>query len=162
MTDLQIQGEAREPSDLIIVTSTSQAHSFSLSVTIPWTLDHSLFAYDCFVQSGESVIAVPREIFCPYNIHRKNSVPTWDTIVQFVKKLLFSLKVSQDMCLPTQTMYIARNEGNNCSRDSSIKQLNTDAVLLERVATSLLKRVHNCANHNRQHMPDVVFHQKKN
>lgn len=53
----------------------------------PWTLEQRVFAYDCFVRSGESVTAVQREFRRRFNIHRNDSVPTRDTILRWVHNL---------------------------------------------------------------------------
>lgn len=54
---------------------------------VRWTLEQRVFAYDCFVRSGESVIAVQREFRRRFNVHRNDSVPARDTILRWVNNL---------------------------------------------------------------------------
>ena len=49
-----------------------------------WNLEHRIFAYDCFVRNGESVIAVQREFRRRFNVHRNESVPSRNTILRWV------------------------------------------------------------------------------
>ena len=49
-----------------------------------WNLEHRIFAYDCFVRSGESVIAVQREFRRRFNVHRNETIPSRNTILRWV------------------------------------------------------------------------------
>lgn len=50
-------------------------------------MDATLFAYDSFVQSAQSVTVVQREFHYRFNIHQNNSVTTQDTILHWVSNL---------------------------------------------------------------------------
>jgi hypothetical protein len=52
-----------------------------------WTLEHRVFAYECFVKSGESVTSVQREFRRRFKIHRNDSVPSRNTILLWVNNL---------------------------------------------------------------------------
>ena len=47
-------------------------------------LEHRIFAYDCFVRNGESVIAVQRKFHRRFKVHRNESVPSRNTVLRWV------------------------------------------------------------------------------
>lgn len=53
----------------------------------PWTVEHRVFAYDCFVRNNESVTVVQREFRRHFNIHRNRAVPSRNTILRWVESL---------------------------------------------------------------------------
>lgn len=59
----------------------------SAAIMEPWTLEQRIFAYDCFVKSGESVTAVQRQFRRRFNVNRNDSVPARDTILRWVNNL---------------------------------------------------------------------------
>lgn len=67
----------------------SSVYSIILPVVVmePWTVEHRVFAYDCFVRNNESVIVVQRELRRHFNIHRNRTVPSRNTILRWVESL---------------------------------------------------------------------------
>ncbi|PSN38559.1 hypothetical protein C0J52_14825 [Blattella germanica] len=53
----------------------------------PWTVEHRVFAFECFVQNNESVTAVQREFRCHFNIHQNRAVPSRNTILRWIESL---------------------------------------------------------------------------
>ena len=53
----------------------------------PWTVEHRVFAFECFVRNNESVTAVQREFRRHFNIHRNIGVPSRNTILRWVESL---------------------------------------------------------------------------
>jgi hypothetical protein len=62
----------------------SSDHAISVAVMPQWTLDHSVFAYDSFVKSGESIIEAQRLFRCRFNIGRHGNIPSRSTILRCV------------------------------------------------------------------------------
>ena len=54
----------------------------------PWTIEHRIFTYDCFVKNNESVTAVQRGLRRRFNVHRNNSVLSLGAILRWVNKIL--------------------------------------------------------------------------
>ena len=50
-----------------------------------WMLQHCLFAYDSFVQSGESITATQRLFRREFNVDRHRAVPSRNTILRWVE-----------------------------------------------------------------------------
>ena len=53
----------------------------------PWTVEHRVFAYDCFVLNNELVTVVQLEFRRHFNIHRNRAVPSQNTILRWVESL---------------------------------------------------------------------------
>uniref|UniRef100_A0A146LES1 DUF4817 domain-containing protein n=1 Tax=Lygus hesperus TaxID=30085 RepID=A0A146LES1_LYGHE len=54
---------------------------------VSWTVEHRVFAYDCFVRNNESVTVVQREFRRHFKIHRNRAVPSRNTILRWVESL---------------------------------------------------------------------------
>ena len=52
-----------------------------------WTVEHRMFAYDAFVQNGESVITMQRLFRVRFNRGRRGTVPSRNTILRWVNNL---------------------------------------------------------------------------
>lgn len=52
-----------------------------------WSLEHRVFAFECFVTNGESVTVVQREFRRRFGIDRHGHVPSRNTILKWVKHL---------------------------------------------------------------------------
>lgn len=52
-----------------------------------WTVEHRMFAYDAFVQNGESVLTVQRLFRIHFNRGRRGNVPSRNTILSWVNNL---------------------------------------------------------------------------
>jgi len=46
-----------------------------------WTVEHRMFAYDAYVQNGESVTAVQRLFRVHFKLGRRDTVPSRNTIL---------------------------------------------------------------------------------
>ena len=51
---------------------------------LQWMLQHRVFAYDSFVQSGESTIETQRLFHCRFNIGRHGNIPSHNNILRWV------------------------------------------------------------------------------
>ena len=47
-----------------------------------WTLENRMFAYDAYVQNGESVTAVQRHFRVHFNLGRRDTVPSRNAILR--------------------------------------------------------------------------------
>ena len=52
-----------------------------------WTVEHRMFAYDAYVQNGESVTAVQRLFRVHFNLGRRDTVPSRNTILRWIHSL---------------------------------------------------------------------------
>ena len=52
-----------------------------------WTVQHRMFAYDAYVQNGESVTAVKRLSRVRFNLGRWDTIPSHNTILRWIHSL---------------------------------------------------------------------------
>ena len=70
---------------------------------MPWTTEHRVFPYDCYVKNNESVTSVRREFRCHFNTYRNQSV-----IQLYVRLMMFAHRVDywiEDRGSPTNSTY---------------------------------------------------------
>ena len=58
-----------------------------LSLMLPWSLEHRVFAYDAYVKNGESVTETQRLFKRRFNIGRHGNVPSRNSILRWVNAL---------------------------------------------------------------------------
>ena len=49
-----------------------------------WTVEHRMFAYDAYVQNGESVTAVQQLFRVHFNLGRQDTVPSRNMILRWI------------------------------------------------------------------------------
>jgi len=54
---------------------------------VQWTVEHRMFAYDAYVHNGESVTAVQRLFRVHFNLGRRDTVPSRNTILRWIHNL---------------------------------------------------------------------------
>jgi len=52
-----------------------------------WTVEHRLFPYDAYMQNGESVTVVQRLFRVHFNLGRRDTVPSRNTILRWIRSL---------------------------------------------------------------------------
>jgi len=52
-----------------------------------WTVEHRMFAYDAYVQNGESVTAVQRLFRVHFNLGRRDTFSSRNTILRWIQSL---------------------------------------------------------------------------
>ena len=65
---------------------TSPYNAISVAMA-QWTVEHRMFAYDAYVQNGESVRAVQRLFRVYFNLGRRDTVPSRNTILRLIRSL---------------------------------------------------------------------------